>query len=641
MDRIGRYKILSELGRGAMGVVYRAEDPKIGREVAIKTLKLADKGDESEIDGLRERLMREAQSAGRLSHPGIVTVYDVDEEDGIAYIAMEFVEGRTLDSYLREGLMQDLAFGAEVLLQAAVALDYAHSQDVVHRDVKPANLMVTANNVVKVMDFGIARISSSQLTQTGTVMGTPSYMSPEQVRGEGLDGRADQFSLGVMAYELLTGKKPFAGDNLTAVIFKIVSSDAVPASTLCPWLGPQVDKVLARALAKKPEDRFASCRALAESFQAAVEGVIVPEGAEVATTPGLDPVVTQGVARDLAAANDETQISTSSDLAAETQTLEEAVKLPPIDRSASVEGYEEEHSGSRWVARLAVLAAVVALAFAGAVQSTAGGLLTDPFAATEKAWAIWMGTPVEPLEELVDVPPVTIDDGGVVFEEFDPLDSPEPVPEPEPETVEAEPAATPTEEVALAENVASEVVDDAPDSVEPQAVEAAPVAVPAPVPAAPVAAAPARNVAPRTASVYFRTTPPGATVVVDERSEWTCRTPCRLPNLTAGRRTVVARMAGFQTTRRTFTAGSDPQMIVEIGLEDARVQLLLSSVPDGADIYIDGQMRREKTDAKIPLPEGTYRVRVTKSGVGEAEQVVNVNRQSLPFAHCVLEGTAP
>lgn len=637
MDRIGRYKILSELGRGAMGVVYRAEDPKIGREVAIKTLKLADKADASEVDGLRERLMREAQSAGRLSHPGIVTVYDVDEEDGIAYIAMEFVEGRTLDSYLREGLMQDLSFGAEVLLQAAVALDYAHSQDVVHRDVKPANLMVTANNVVKVMDFGIARISSSQLTQTGTVMGTPSYMSPEQVRGEGLDGRADQFSLGVMAYELLTGKKPFVGDNLTAVIFKIVSSEVVPATTLCPWLGPQVDQVLARALAKKPEDRFASCRALAESFQAAIEGVIVPEGAEVATASGLDPVVTQGVARDLAAANDETQISTSSDLAADTQVLDEAVTLPPSERAASsdVDVDEEEHSGSRWVAWVAVLAAVVALAFAGAVESTAGGLLTDPVAATEQAWAVWFGAPVEPVEEIVDAPPVTIDDGGVMFEEIVPLDSPEP------ESVEAGPVAAPTEEVALAEELPTEVVDSEPETIEPEVVEAAPVEVPAPVPAVPVVAAPPRNVAPRTASVYFRTSPSGAMVVVDERAEWTCRTPCRLPNLTAGRRTVVARMAGFQTTRRTFTAGSDPQLIVEIGLEDARVQLLLSSEPDGADIYIDGQLRKEKTDAKIALPEGTYVVRVSKDGVGEAEQVVNVNRQSLPFARFVLEGTAP
>jgi serine/threonine-protein kinase len=268
-----------------MGGVYRAEDPKIGREVAIKTLKLADKADSSEIDGLRSRLMREAQSAGRLSHPGIVTVYDVDEDQGVAFIAMEYVEGKTFDDYLRDGLMRDLDFGADVLRQAAAALDYAHSKEIVHRDIKPANLMLTAKSVVKIMDFGIARISSSQLTQTGTVMGTPSYMSPEQVRGEGLDGRADQFSLGVIAYEMLTGKKPFAGETLTAVIFKIVSAVPVPVTQLCPWLGPEVDAVMARVLAKKSDDRFPNCQAFAENFRAAVATVVIPADAQAETAP--------------------------------------------------------------------------------------------------------------------------------------------------------------------------------------------------------------------------------------------------------------------------------------------------------------------------------------------------------------------
>ncbi len=615
MDRIGRYKILSELGRGAMGIVYRAEDPKIGRQVAIKTLRLADKADDSEIAGLRERLLREAQSAGRLSHPGIVTVYDVGEDNGVAYIAMEFVEGRTLESYLREGLMQDLSFGAEVLLQSAAALDYAHSKEIVHRDIKPANLMVTANNVAKIMDFGIARISSSQLTQTGTVMGTPSYMSPEQVRGQGLDGRSDQFSLGVIAYELLTGKKPFAGDNLTAVIFKIVSAEPAKVTDLCPWLVPQVDQVMARALAKKPEDRYANCLALAESFRAAVEGVIVPEGAEAVTAPGLDPVVTQGVARETAAANAETQISVASNDTTETQVVDEPLKLPPIDRSVRAEPVEEEPSGVRTFAWAAGIAAAGVLAFSGAVEATAGGLLADPVNATQQAWAIWFGSPTE---EVAEEPPTMIDEGGVVFGEVEPADEPEP----DTTVVEAE-SVTETEEVALAQEA---------ESVTETVV---PVAVPEPPPPPP------KRVAARTASVYFRTTPPGVTIVVDDRAEWTCRTPCTLPNLTVGRRTVVARRAGFQTTRRTFAAGSEPEMIVEIGLEDARVQLLLSSQPDGADIYIDGRLISQKTNAKIPLPEGTYRIRVSKDGVGEAEQVVQVNRQSLPFAQFILEGTAP
>jgi serine/threonine-protein kinase len=448
-------------------------------------------------------------------------------------------------------------------------------------------------------------------------------MSPEQVRGQGLDGRSDQFSMGVIAYELLTGKKPFAGDNLTAVIFKIVSAEPAKVTDLCPWLVPQVDQVVARALAKKPEDRYANCRALAESFQAAVEGVIVPEGAEAVTAPGLDPVVTQGVARETAAANAETQISAASNDTTDTQVVDEPLRLPPIDRSVRAEPEEEEPSGIRTFAWAAGIAAAAVLAFSGAVEATAGGLLADPVNATQQAWAIWFGSPTE---EATEGPTATVDESGIVFGEA------EPAVEPEPDTTVVEVESVPaTEEVALAQEAES-VTETVIPVEEPEP-------TPPPVEAAP--APPPKRVAARTASVYFRTTPPGVTIVVDERAEWTCRTPCTLPNLTVGRRTVVARRAGFQTTRRTFAAGSEPEMIVEIGLEDARVQLLLSSQPDGADIYIDGRLISQKTNAKIPLPEGTYRIRVSKDGVGEAEQVVQVNRQSLPFAQFILEGTAP
>ena len=194
MDRIGRYEIVSELGRGAMGIVYRAHDPRIGRDVAIKTIKLADQAGPDETQGLRDRLFREAQSAGRLSHPGIVTIYDIAEENGIAYISMEFVEGRTLEGMMNSGEVGDLRTVTQLIEQMAGALDYAHAREIVHRDIKPANILVTHQGEMKITDFGIARIASSKMTQTGTVMGTPSYMSPEQVRGESIDGRSDQFS---------------------------------------------------------------------------------------------------------------------------------------------------------------------------------------------------------------------------------------------------------------------------------------------------------------------------------------------------------------------------------------------------------------------------------------------------------------
>ena len=217
-----------------MGVVYKARDPKIGRTIAIKTIRLADKAAESETDKLRERLFREAQSAGRLSHPGIVTIYDVDEEAGLAYITMEFVEGKTLETQMDSAPVRDFGFVSDLLSQTAAALDYAHSKEIVHRDIKPANIMVTPDGGIKITDFGIARISSSKLTQTGTVMGTPSYMSPEQVRSDPTDGRSDQFSLAVIGYELVSGQKPFSGESLTSVMFKIVSADPTAPREMNP-----------------------------------------------------------------------------------------------------------------------------------------------------------------------------------------------------------------------------------------------------------------------------------------------------------------------------------------------------------------------------------------------------------------------
>ena len=218
MDRIGRYKIVRELGRGAMGVVYHAIDPNIGRPVAIKTIQLGGR-DAAEQDRMRERLFREARSAGILSHPGIVTIYDVEQQDALAYIAMEYVDGPTLDHVLSEQAMSSTRMFA-VLGQTGAALDYAHQKGIVHRDIKPANIMIAADGTAKITDFGIAKITASeQFTMTGSIVGTPHYMSPEQVQGQPVDGRSDQFSLAVIAFEILTGEKPYTGEHLTTVVY--------------------------------------------------------------------------------------------------------------------------------------------------------------------------------------------------------------------------------------------------------------------------------------------------------------------------------------------------------------------------------------------------------------------------------------
>src|SRR3954453_10782606 len=270
MDRIGRYKIVRELGRGAMGVVYHAIDPNIGRPVAIKTIQLSGMRKPEEQEKLRERLFREARSAGILSHPGIVTSYDVEQQGELAYIAMEFVDGPTLDQVLSDPKPIQQIKLLNVLAQTAVALDYAHQKGIVHRDIKPANIMIARDGQGKITDFGIAKITASdQLTMTGAIVGTPHYMSPEQVQGHPVDGRSDQFSLAVVAYEALTGEKPYTGEHLTTVVYKIVTEEPPPPHRLNPSLSGPIDTVLRKALAKKPDSRFKNCQEFTDSLERA------------------------------------------------------------------------------------------------------------------------------------------------------------------------------------------------------------------------------------------------------------------------------------------------------------------------------------------------------------------------------------
>src|SRR4051812_5742282 len=237
-----------------MGIVYKAQDPAIGRMIAIKSIRLGDLTEESERERLRDRLFREAQSAGAFSHPGIGTIYDIAEEDGLAYIFMELVNGPPLDKMMKAEQSPDKETLLSIFRQTAAALDYAHKKGIVHRDIKPANIMIHEDGTAKITDFGVAKIMSQQMTLAGTMMGTPSYMSPEQVQSTTITGGADQFSLAVIVYEALTGEKPFASDSLPTLLYKIVREDPLPPQRLNKTLDPQVDNILRRALAKVPED---------------------------------------------------------------------------------------------------------------------------------------------------------------------------------------------------------------------------------------------------------------------------------------------------------------------------------------------------------------------------------------------------
>ena len=257
--RLGRYEIVAELGWGAMGLVYKAYDPRIDRIAAIKIINIP-AADPKESQRYRARFIREAQAAGRLSHPGIVTIYDVDEDpvSDTPYIVMEYVPGKRLDTFVADLPAQRLSLEMSLALaqQIAEALDYAHSQGIVHRDIKPGNVIVTEEGRAKIADFGIAKINRTEFTLPGQVLGTPAFMAPEQLLEGSADGRSDLFSLGVMLYWMLTGTRPFSGESATSVAFKLAYKDPIPATEISPNLHPHFDAVLRRALAKAPAARY-------------------------------------------------------------------------------------------------------------------------------------------------------------------------------------------------------------------------------------------------------------------------------------------------------------------------------------------------------------------------------------------------
>ena len=270
---VGRYEILEELGQGAMGIVYKARDPKINRLLAIKTIRFSDEFEAEKIRDIKERFMREAEIAGKLAHPAIVAVYDVGEDYELTYMAMEFLEGESLLKYCRKGSLLPLRRALYVVSETALALDYAHKQGVIHRDVKPANIMLLKDGQIKVTDFGIAKAVSSSQTKSGIVLGTPNYMSPEQINGHEIDGRSDIFSLAVVFFELLTGQLPFHGKNLTNLFYQITQVKHPAPREINPKVPRPVEQILDKALAKDPARRFLTGADLAKYLRAMINKI--------------------------------------------------------------------------------------------------------------------------------------------------------------------------------------------------------------------------------------------------------------------------------------------------------------------------------------------------------------------------------
>jgi serine/threonine-protein kinase len=295
MEQIGRYQVLGEVGRGGMGVVYQAYDPVIRRPVAIKTVRLTEFTSIEERRELWERLKRESQTAGHLIHPNIVAVHDLFEQEGTAYLVMEFVNGPSLAKLLARNSRTNSGVLLRALSQTAGALDFAHSKGIVHRDVKPANILIHEDGTPKVSDFGLAKVlASPSMTQTGMSVGSPSYMSPEQIQGQSVDGRTDQYALAVTAFEGLTGRRPFVADTISALFYQILSEPPASSTLLNPDLGPQVEAVFQKALAKDPAARYPGCSDFIMALTNALERrAVATAGTEPATAsaPAALPVL--------------------------------------------------------------------------------------------------------------------------------------------------------------------------------------------------------------------------------------------------------------------------------------------------------------------------------------------------------------
>lgn len=543
-----------------MGVVYQAIDPTIGRPLAIKTIRLREMDDSAQRSRLRERLFREAQSAGVLSHPGIVTVYDMEEEEGVAYIAMQLVNGPTLEELMarKESLGTSAIF--RILRQAASALDFAHQKGIVHRDIKPANIMVDEDGTAKIADFGIAKAGTSgNLTASGSILGTPNYMSPEQVQGKPVDGRSDQFSLAVVAYEILTGERPFGGEHLGTVVYRIVAEQPAEPHVLNPSLGPNVTWALAKALSKLAGERFISCTEFVNALEAAC-----------ARVHGW-----HGLARGTGSTT-----ATQAVIATGASAKPKKAKAPQRKEPSRVLPFT--------LAFLAVLGILAIVAWR-----------TESIPSTREN-----GT--RPTRAKSFVPPPKTIASNTEKEKTEAKTPPTPAPLPQRSQTETVPHPQPAPKRIIAAVTAPH-----------QKVVTTSVSLPVPVIAK---AAPPLPIPPLPQDIWVTTTPPGAIATLDGHSETACETPCMLLGQ-SGLHTLRIALPEYEPELRQVRVSDKREDVSLITLRRSLGTLMVSTLPSGANIFIDEKLLVETTPAQITLRPGTYEIGVEHNRERKTQQV--------------------
>ena len=561
--KVGRYEITGELGRGAMGVVYKAQDPTIGRTVALKTMRLDGHGIESAE--LMRRFQNEARAAGLLNHPNIVTIYDAGEHDGVFYIAMEYIEGTPLDHILAEGQILGPDEVVRISREICKGLDYAHAHGIIHRDVKPANIMITARGSVKIMDFGIAKAGGS-MTSTGQVLGTPNYMSPEQVRGKPLDGRTDLFSFGVLLYEMVTGEKPFVGQNVTTIIYKIVNENPIAPRDLDATVHPGLNAVVMKALSKVPEERYQSGAELVRDLENYKLATASPQA--TSALPQNSPSASASASSSSAPAHEKTVVLPMRVVAGSTvrvaAPVAETPKAPIPMRPATVSATatRKSHKGG-WAAVMVAVLVVGALASSYAFYRTR--------------------VKVHQLEAQVRA-----DESRPAV-----VQSPVPV---------AAPAPSPTPDTSIAHDTTVKVVSETRPVEERSPFKPRVTPPPAPAPKS---------------ELDVASQPAGATVQIDGQSDPSWITPFKVARLSPGSHSLAFAKDGYmpQTSTVDFVTGKVTSISVELA---TAAKATVSSNPGGAAIWVDGKDSGMVTPSLLTLETGQHQISVRKAGYRDA-----------------------